>query len=196
MTQLSQQRIVDAAVQILQSYGLQDLSIRKVAGLLSVQPGALYWHFPHKQALLGAVAEHILNTSASESSGAATANATEGQWSDRCLAVLNDLRYKLLSYRDGAELVSAAFSAESCTIPHIETLASLLEKQNLATVISSQAAAYALIVFALGACVDEQTRSQLAELSDPTKPTAKYVPNDDVFTAGARVFLRGIAAPN
>ena len=55
MTQLSRECIIHAAADILQTYGLQDLSIRKVASQLGVQPGALYWHFPNKQALLGAV---------------------------------------------------------------------------------------------------------------------------------------------
>lgn len=194
MTQLSQQRIVDAAIKILQRYGLQDLSIRKVANLLHVQPGALYWHFPHKQALLGAVAEHILKTKTPSPDSRSTDSSASPRWDDKCLAVLADLRNKLLAYRDGAELVSAAFSAETCTIPHIDEIATILENHNSAVATSSTTAAYALIIFVLGACVDEQTRSQLAELSDATDKQVDSATQESIFTVGARLFLRGIEA--
>ena len=35
------------------------ITMRRLAGALKVQPGALYWHFPNKQALLGAVADGV-----------------------------------------------------------------------------------------------------------------------------------------
>ncbi|MFY9189709.1 MAG: TetR family transcriptional regulator [Lawsonella sp.] len=193
MTQLSQQRIVDAATEILQRYGLQDLSIRKVATLLEVQPGALYWHFPHKQALLGAVAEHILNSPITAFSESALENQDLPEWQQQCLQILSDLRAKLLHYRDGAELVSAAFSAETCTIPHIDTLAEILQTHSGAHSPSLDTA-HALIVFVLGACVDEQSRTQLTELTETPPEAAATTPQSDIFQLGATLFMRGIEA--
>jgi AcrR family transcriptional regulator len=41
---LTRRQIVDAAMDILRNYGLGDLSMRRLARDLGVQPGALYWH--------------------------------------------------------------------------------------------------------------------------------------------------------
>lgn len=51
---------MDAAVTILQDFGMGDLSMRRVAGMLGVQASALYWHVPNKQTLLARVADRIV----------------------------------------------------------------------------------------------------------------------------------------
>ena len=48
------------ALQLLDEYGLPDLTMRNLATALGIQPSALYWHFPNKQALLAAVSAKIL----------------------------------------------------------------------------------------------------------------------------------------
>ena len=45
---------------MLDRYGLADLTMRRLATELGVQPSALYHHFPNKQALLAAVADEVL----------------------------------------------------------------------------------------------------------------------------------------
>lgn len=60
--QLNRDLILDTSLAILESYGLADLTMRRIAKTLDVAPGALYWHFPNKQALLGAVAGRICAT--------------------------------------------------------------------------------------------------------------------------------------
>src|SRR3954469_7069845 len=57
---LTRQKIEDAAMEILRSYGLADLSMRRLARDLGVQPGALYWHVKNKQELLGVRAGQFL----------------------------------------------------------------------------------------------------------------------------------------
>ena len=58
--QLSRPVIARAALDILKSYGLADVSMRRVAGSLGVAPGALYWHIDSKQALIAAMADEII----------------------------------------------------------------------------------------------------------------------------------------
>lgn len=191
MTQLSQQRIIDAALDILQRYGLQDLSIRKVATVLKVQPGALYWHFPHKQALLGAVANYILSTPADDPTTDFWPVDSQPTWVNDCSALLTDLHARLLDFRDGAELVSAAFAAQTCTIPHLATIEELLE-QNLPTgTVNRTIAARALIVFTLGATLDEQTRTQLSELAEPSTDNSEDE-SSPVFMTGAQLLVAGL----
>ena len=57
---LTAEDVVDAAVGILQDFGMGDLSMRRVAAVLGVQASALYWHVPDKQTLLARVADRIV----------------------------------------------------------------------------------------------------------------------------------------
>ena len=92
--------IVDAALELLDAFGLPDLSMRRLATHLGVQPSALYWHVENKQSLLAAVADRIVGEAASATGVRETARA---------------LRDALLSRRDGAEVVvsTAALSLGS-----------------------------------------------------------------------------------
>lgn len=56
---LSQQSILDAAMQLLKSEGESGLSMRKIAKLLQVTPTSLYGYFDNKDSLLAALAEHF-----------------------------------------------------------------------------------------------------------------------------------------
>ena len=77
--QLHRSDVVAKAAEILDNYGIADLTMRRLARELSVSPGALYWHFADKQELLGAVADRLLAT-------AATVPAA-GTWPDRIVAL-------------------------------------------------------------------------------------------------------------
>ena len=73
--QLHKRDVVDAATTLLDSYGIADLTMRRLAKELNVSPGALYWHFANKQQLLGAVADRILEP--------ASAAVDDASWSRR-----------------------------------------------------------------------------------------------------------------
>lgn len=97
--QLNRKRIVSTAVDILQQYGLADLTMRRLARALDVAPGALYWHFPNKQALLGGIAESILTA----------VPACPGSAADYCSFLFD----ALTSLRDGAEITLAAVASDT-----------------------------------------------------------------------------------
>lgn len=90
--------IVATALDVLDTYGLADLSMRRLAGELGVQPSALYHHFANKQTLLAALADEILSRGARP--------RPEGEWADVVAAICHELRDAMLAYRDGAELVA------------------------------------------------------------------------------------------
>ena len=52
--------VVEQALGVLDTYGLADLTMRRLGSELGVQPSALYHHFANKQPLLAAVADEIL----------------------------------------------------------------------------------------------------------------------------------------
>lgn len=85
--------IVTAALDVLDTWGLEFCSMRRVAGELDVQPSAIYHHIANKQTLLGLMAERIV--------------AGVGVDAD-LRATCHRLRDALLAVRDGAEVVATA----------------------------------------------------------------------------------------
>src|SRR5699024_2980460 len=100
---LTKTAVVDTALEILRESGLPGMSMRTLAGRLHVQPSALYWHVPSKQALLTAVAERILATM-----GAVGAAETAGA---ELRVVATALRTAVTAYPDGAEIVALGLAA-------------------------------------------------------------------------------------
>jgi TetR/AcrR family transcriptional regulator, tetracycline repressor protein len=200
---LTRRQIEDAAMEILRSYGLADLSMRRLARDLGVQPGALYWHVKNKQELLGVLAAQILAAVPEPDGGrpdglddqAAGAVGTpeapswdDGRGSVRQLAL--DIRSALLSVRDGADVVSLAQAMTPETLPAISTLRRLLERGGL----SAQHAAWgarALTHCILGSVAEEQTHADLAAAG--LLPEGAERNNDDeAFLFGVDTVLAGL----
>lgn len=57
---LSKERIVEAAIAILDAEGEDALTFRALAARLATGSGALYWHVADKHALLAAAADHVI----------------------------------------------------------------------------------------------------------------------------------------
>ncbi len=151
--QLHKRAVVEKATEILDNYGLADLTMRRLARELEVTAGALYWHFPNKQALLGAVADEVL--------ASVGASVPAGRWQDRVTGCCGGLRDALLSHTDGAELVSASFAAgQSAAV--VTVLGWLADAAVDAGVQPGQAdlAARTIVHYVLGFTADEQSRLQ------------------------------------
>lgn len=158
--QLRRGDVLDGAMAILDEFGLADLTMRRLATSLGVQPGALYWHFPNKQTLLGAVVDKILED-LDPPSGTA-------DWQESYSELAQGLRSALLAHRDGAELVSATFASRltsSKVRDHFVTAGtdSGLSREH------AELAAYALLYYVLGHTVDEQSRAQMEEMGALTR---------------------------
>lgn len=97
---VTRDQVLQTALAILDQYGLADLSMRRVATALGVQPGALYWHVANKQTLLIGLADLII---AELAPPRADQEQPLVEWGMR-------LQQALLAHRHGAELLSAASS--------------------------------------------------------------------------------------
>lgn len=184
--QLHKHDVVDAATAILDSHGIADLTMRRLARELNVSPGALYWHFANKQQLLGAIADRILTP--------ARGLPAEADWRDRIVAVCSALRDALLSHTDGAELVSASFAAGQSEAAG-EILAVLSAAAADAGVAAGEAelAARTVIYYVLGFTVDEQSKLQWdsAGVLDPDESVAT-IDHDRRFGFGLRLLIDGL----
>lgn len=182
--QLTRDSIVAAAVGILDSYGLADMTMRRVATSLGVAPGALYWHIANKQQLIAAIAEKILAPALNDAAG-----CTPAELAAR-------LRGAMLSRRDGAELVAAALSQ-----PDSATRA-VVEKQLAQTLRGDEdlvrAGAAALLHLVLGATSLEQAQKQYSAdtgAEPPAETSADFHRGVELLLAGLTAALQSGASP-
>ncbi|WP_165857963.1 TetR family transcriptional regulator [Corynebacterium alimapuense] len=149
--QLTREAIVTAALDILDAYGLNDMTMRRVSSHLGVAPGALYWHLPNKQQLISAIADEILSPALAHSEYSAPEDLS------------GRLRQAMLAHRDGAELVAAALSQpDSATRSNVEK--QLAESLSLVSTDDDlrRVGACALLHLVLGASAQEQAQIQYA----------------------------------
>lgn len=185
--QLHKRDVVEAATAILDTYGIADLTMRRLGRELNVSPGALYWHFANKQQLLGAIADRILEP----------VGDVEGDWPDRLRGICGRLRDALLSHTDGAELVSASFAAgQSEAMTRIVTR--LADAAAEAGVVRTHVAlaARTVVYYVLGFTADEQSRLQW-DAAGAELPDEQSALTDDAgerFGFGLALLIDGIAA--
>ncbi|WP_298087069.1 TetR family transcriptional regulator [uncultured Corynebacterium sp.] len=183
--QLTKDIIMDAALEILDEFGLQDLTIRRLARHLDAAAGAMYWHFPSKQALLGAVADRLLEPLREFGTD------PDADWRANARAFAVALHDCLTSHRDGAEVVSAALATGTATVRPADLLTPMLaDAPALASADDTGDAAATLVYFILGATVDEQTAGHLAEVSGGDAPGH----SDRRIANGTALILAGMAS--
>lgn len=105
---LNHDDVIDTAVELLRAHGLADLTMRRLARELDVQPGALYWHVDNKQTLLVRVAERML----ADVGTAAGSTPLEGI---RQLA--HDIRSTVLPVPDGSDVVALGYALDPTSVP-------------------------------------------------------------------------------
>jgi AcrR family transcriptional regulator len=85
--------ITDAAIKVLDSEGLEGLSMRRVADALHTGPASLYWHVGNKDGLLDLVFDQLI--------GEMRVPAPEGgRWKEQLKQVALDQRATILRHRD------------------------------------------------------------------------------------------------
>lgn len=164
--------VARSALALLDEVGLADLSMRRIAAGLDVQPSALYWHFANKQELLAELADRITATIPSEPTDV--------------VATARGIRDALFTYRDGAELVLSTYALQLGSSQAQTALADALRTQGAADAEDRSAA---ILHFVLGHATLVQQRMH-ADSHGALPDT------DDVdVTAGLdRVFELGVTA--
>lgn len=110
---LSAPRLVDAALDVLRTDGLDGLSMRAVADRLDVKAASLYWHVHDRAELVLLVAEALLDEVALSVSA-----ETDDRWRSRALAVCLAVQDLTRRRRDAARLLLQAAGALARGAPH------------------------------------------------------------------------------
>jgi len=180
----SRDDVAEAALRILDDYGLPDLTMRRLAAALEVQPSALYWHFPNKQTLLAEVAERIADRARPHSD-------PRLGWAETATAEAFGLRDALLAYRDGAEVVSSTFALGLGASTPLTRLRLAFERGFDAE--TSTRAATALLHFVLGHVSHEQQRLQYDSLGAVPADTERLATGDaEAFAFGVGLLIEGL----
>ncbi len=169
--------VVAAALRLLDEFGLPDLTMRRLAATLDVQPSALYWHFPNKQALLAAVSDQII-------ARARHLPPSASEWMPAARAEADALRDALLAFRDSAEVVSSTLALGLGADEAVQRLTAALAHGDfeLETV---RRGASALLHFILGHVSHEQQR-MYADSLGVLSPLRASTPTDAAAGASAR----------
>jgi AcrR family transcriptional regulator len=192
---LRRERVVDEAIALLDADGLDALTMRKLATRLGVQPGALYWHFAGKQALLDAMADRFLDGFTDRLPG--------GSWDEQFAAAGWRLRQVLLSHRDGARVMAGTYVAEPNTILLGNLVIEILQAAGLPADRAGWAT-FAAFHYVLGHTIEEQAQLELTErgawepqltvngVENKLAATAFTADPAERFAYGLQLFVDGI----
>ncbi|EEI26773.1 MULTISPECIES: TetR family transcriptional regulator [Corynebacterium] len=140
---LDRDKIIAAGLEILDTYGLADMTIRRIAGKLNSAPGSIYWHVKNKQELIALIGHAIIDYVDTDQ--------------DTTADMLRELRRAMLQFRDGCEVVAAANNSGLVR----EDLIRLIRMPDESL---SETAASTLLSFTLGHVQYEQFQLQLLAL--------------------------------
>ena len=187
--QLRRADVLDGALAILDEYGLADLTMRRLASSLGVQPGALYWHFPNKQTLLGALADRILAPLDSQVLSAVP-------WDERSRSLPID--YATRCWRTATVPNWSRRPMPPASSPAAHGTASSTRRRAPASLRPEAAlTADTLMYYVLGETVDEQARIQMdspGALTEDASPLFETPDATERFEFGLQLFVNGGAA--
>jgi TetR/AcrR family tetracycline transcriptional repressor len=200
---LNQERIVEAALELLKEQGLGNLSLRDIAKRLDIKAPALYWHFKNKEELVDFMAEAIL-----EKEFSAFVPLADGEnWQDWLTTMMSRLRKAMLAYPDGGRVVAGAHLYPAITLAKLSntTIASL-QSAGLPLEIAFQVA-LTTAHYTFGHVIEEQaapTPEQMQQFDidaflEPYPELAKAIKSsririadpDAVYIAGLRLIIDG-----
>ncbi|MGU3643864.1 TetR/AcrR family transcriptional regulator C-terminal domain-containing protein [Microbacterium sp. C23T] len=177
--------VARAALRILDEYGLPDLTMRRLAAALEVQPSALYWHFPNKQSLLATLSDRIVAQT--------DPTPADLDWSTRVTAEASALRAALLAHRDGAELVASTYALGLGTAQAQDRLTAAVAAGGFDDETVERATS-TLLHFILGHVQHEQQRQQYQQLGlqDATADASPDGVSDAAFAFGVDLLVSGL----
>jgi TetR/AcrR family transcriptional regulator, tetracycline repressor protein len=97
-TRLSRETVVDGAMELTETLGLDGLTIRRLAQHLGVTPMALYWHFKNKDELLDGIADRLWSL-------VDTTVDPSAPWPERVRTLMNSMADVLRAHRSAATLI-------------------------------------------------------------------------------------------
>lgn len=160
---ITRERIVDAALGVLDDGGIEAVTLRAVASRLEVKAPALYWHVSSKQQLLDEMGTEIQRRVQSALEGI----DPDASWQQGLAAYGAILRHEYLAHRDGAR----TFSGTRLTDPDVLRAQEPWLERWVAgglDLTAAMDAAEVVTSYVVGFVIEEQERAQ-SQASDPER---------------------------
>ncbi|AFA74082.1 transcriptional regulator, TetR family [Gordonia polyisoprenivorans VH2] len=193
-TPLSRDAIVDAAFEQLAETGLDGITARALAGRLGVRAGALYYHVRDMTELTDEMATRILRRLLDEP----IPDGAAADWRELLRTSGHRIRTTLLSYRDGAKLVSGTTLLDDDALRRLEEPVRVLAAAGM-TPLDAQRALVALNALVTGYVIEEQHRHPVPGVNritaearrarlDPDEQPLQYALSEEMATLPVDTF--------
>jgi AcrR family transcriptional regulator len=203
--------VVEEALTLADSEGLEAVTIRRLAGELGVTPMALYWHFRSKDELLDGVAASIFE----EIDLSVDASAT---WQEQLRALLGSMVSVLRAHPSTAILLSTRTASSEGSLRATEVALNILGRGGFSPTEATQIARHALSTVTNlvsgepGVVAREESRERIdarrrarlfleslpperyPRLVEAATPLSEGVDPDTYFAFGLDLLLAGIEA--
>ena len=203
---LSRERIVKAAMAIVDREGLKELSMRRLGHRLGVDPMAVYYHVPNKEALLDAIVEAVMGEI--DLSRDDRSRSTE----ERVLVAARAYRDAMLAHRNALPIILSRGPRTPVALRPVELLVGIFREAGL-PLWEALAAMNVVAAAVRGATAvqDEEmspeavaaiAESMMGTLSPEEFPNLREVvrcctPDADAeFEFGIRAMVRGLLIPS
>ncbi|WP_255621109.1 TetR/AcrR family transcriptional regulator C-terminal domain-containing protein [Pseudonocardia sp. DSM 110487] len=169
---ITRERIVAAALELLDEKGMEGITVRALAARLDVQAPALYWHVRNKQELLDEMSTVVMR----RVTDALSALPPGAGWRDDLAAYARVLRSEYLLHRDGARVFSGTRISDPDVVRAKEPWLARLTAAGF-TLADADDATDLVTAFVVGFVIEEQERGQSAE----TDPGRYSLPERDAW---------------
>ncbi|GAA3925931.1 TetR/AcrR family transcriptional regulator C-terminal domain-containing protein [Actinoplanes auranticolor] len=160
---ITRQRIVAAALELLNDQGMDALTVRALASRLGVGAPALYWHVRNKQELLDEMATFVMR----RVTDAVSAIPPGTGWREDVAAYARMLRSEYLLHRDGARIFSGTRIADPDVVKAKEPWLARVTAAGF-TLTQADDAVDLVTAFVVGFVIEEQERAPAAG-ADPDR---------------------------
>jgi TetR/AcrR family tetracycline transcriptional repressor len=147
-TPLTRERIVEVAIDLLDSEGLNAFSMRRLGAAMGVQAMSLYNHFPDKEGLLDAVTDALL--------AQIVVPRRAESWQARIVGVCESIRAISLRHPEAFALMATRRSKPARSLPVMEALHQALADAGLSRMEDRVSAYYNLVIFLRGFALFER----------------------------------------
>lgn len=158
---ITRERIVAAALDLLDENGMEGVTVRALAARLEVRPPALYWHVRNKQELLDEMSTTVMRRVVD----AVSRSEPGASWREDLVGYAHVLRAEFLLHRDGARIFSGTRLADPDLVRAKEPWLARWTANGVALA-DADDAIDVVVAFVVGFVIEEQERLQSAE-TDP-----------------------------
>ncbi len=118
---LSHQDIVDAALKLIDSEGLENLTMRSLAHTMGVYPATLYWHAGSKAELIAAAAGRVFDE-------VVLPDEHQTGWEEWLEKVANRCRVAMHRHPEIARIAGSQMVVSTTALPMVERIVGVLER--------------------------------------------------------------------